>query len=77
MICHGFAVDARLSPRSPTRWPSQAVHMVPVLYDPHVPGPYLGALRSGVYGLRGSTAFMSMNEKMHMDAHWAVFRGAW
>jgi poly(3-hydroxybutyrate) depolymerase len=38
-----------------------------------VPAPYLGIMRRVYPGFVQLYSFMSMNEKMHMDAHWRYF----
>lgn len=74
MIFMGSPIDARLSPtvtnkmaedRPFTWFQSKMIHTVP--------GPYLGALRRVYPGFVQLYSFMSMNEKMHTDAHWRYF----
>ena len=74
MIFMGSPIDARLSPTvtnkmaedRPFTW-FQA-HMIHT-----VPAPYLGAFRRVYPGFVQLYSFMSMNEKMHTDAHWRYF----
>jgi poly(3-hydroxybutyrate) depolymerase len=70
----GSPIDARLSPtvtnkmaetRPFTWFQSYMIHTVPA--------PYLGAYRRVYPGFVQLYSFMSMNEKMHMDAHWRYF----
>ncbi|HEY4028705.1 MAG TPA: polyhydroxyalkanoate depolymerase [Caulobacteraceae bacterium] len=74
MIFMGSPIDARLSPtvtnkmaetRPFTWFQSYMIHTVPA--------PYLGALRRVYPGFVQLYSFMSMNEKMHLDAHWRYF----
>ena len=74
MIFMGSPIDARLSPtvtnkmaetRPFTWFQSYMIHTVPA--------PYLGAMRRVYPGFVQLYSFMSMNEKMHMDAHWRYF----
>jgi poly(3-hydroxybutyrate) depolymerase len=74
MIFMGSPIDARLSPtvtnkmaetRPFTWFQSYMIHTVPP--------PYLGALRRVYPGFVQLYSFMSMNEKMHLDAHWRYF----
>ena len=75
MILMGSPIDARLSPtvtnkmaetRPFTWFQSYMIHTVPA--------PYLGAFRRVYPGFVQLYSFMSMNEKMHMDAHWRYFK---
>ncbi|MEI9891060.1 MAG: polyhydroxyalkanoate depolymerase [Caulobacteraceae bacterium] len=74
MTFMGSPIDARLSPTvtnkmaetRPFTW-FQA-HMIHT-----VPQPYLGAFRRVYPGFVQLYSFMSMNEKMHTDAHWRYF----
>jgi poly(3-hydroxybutyrate) depolymerase len=75
MIFMGSPIDARLSPtvtnkmaedRPFTWFQSQMIHTVPM--------PYLGAWRRVYPGFVQLYSFMSMNEQMHMDAHWRYFQ---
>ena len=70
----GSPIDARLSPtvtnkmaetRPFTWFQSYMIHTVPA--------PYLGAFRRVYPGFVQLYSFMSMNEKMHTDAHWRYF----
>jgi poly(3-hydroxybutyrate) depolymerase len=74
MIFMGSPIDARLSPtvtnkmaetRPFTWFQSYMIHTVPT--------PYLGVMRRVYPGFVQLYSFMSMNEKMHMDAHWRYF----
>ena len=74
MIFMGSPIDARLSPtvtnkmaetRPFTWFQSYMIHTVP--------SPYLGLFRRVYPGFVQLYSFMSMNEKMHMDAHWRYF----
>ena len=74
MIFMGSPIDARLSPtvtnkmaedRPFTWFQSHMIHTVPA--------PYLGAFRRVYPGFVQLYSFMSMNEKMHTDAHWRYF----
>jgi poly(3-hydroxybutyrate) depolymerase len=74
MIFMGSPIDARLSPtvtnkmaetRPFTWFQSYMIHTVPA--------PYLGTFRRVYPGFVQLYSFMSMNEKMHMDAHWRYF----
>ena len=74
MIFMGSPIDARLSPtvtnkmaetRPFTWFQSYMIHTVPA--------PYLGAARRVYPGFVQLYSFMSMNEKMHTDAHWRYF----
>jgi poly(3-hydroxybutyrate) depolymerase len=74
MIFMGSPIDARLSPtvtnkmaetRPFTWFQSYMIHTVPT--------PYLGAYRRVYPGFVQLYSFISMNEKMHMDAHWRYF----
>jgi poly(3-hydroxybutyrate) depolymerase len=70
----GSPIDARLSPTvtnkmaedRPFTWFQH--HMIHT-----VPSPYLGAMRRVYPGFVQLYSFMSMNEKLHMDAHWRYF----
>jgi poly(3-hydroxybutyrate) depolymerase len=70
----GSPIDARLSPtvtnkmaedRPFTWFQSYMIHTVPT--------PYLGSYRRVYPGFVQLYSFMSMNEKMHTDAHWRYF----
>jgi poly(3-hydroxybutyrate) depolymerase len=74
MVFMGSPIDARLSPtvtnkmaetRPFTWFQSHMIHTVPA--------PYLGTFRRVYPGFVQLYSFMSMNEKMHMDAHWRYF----
>jgi poly(3-hydroxybutyrate) depolymerase len=74
MIFMGSPIDARLSPtvtnkmaetRPFTWFQSYMIHTVPT--------PYLGVMRRVYPGFVQLYSFMSMNEKMHTDAHWRYF----
>jgi poly(3-hydroxybutyrate) depolymerase len=74
MIFMGSPIDARLSPtvtnkmaetRPFTWFQSYMIHTVPA--------PYLGTFRRVYPGFVQLYSFMSMNEKMHTDAHWRYF----
>jgi poly(3-hydroxybutyrate) depolymerase len=74
MIFMGSPIDARLSPtvtnkiaedRPFTWFQSYMIHTVPA--------PYMGASRRVYPGFVQLYSFMSMNEKMHQDAHWRYF----
>ena len=74
MVFMGSPIDARLSPtvtnkmaetRPFTWFQSYMIHTVPA--------PYLGAFRRVYPGFVQLYSFMSMNEKLHTDAHWRYF----
>jgi len=70
----GSPIDARLSPTVTNKMAEDRPFTWFQSYMIHtVPAPYLGAFRRVYPGFVQLYSFMSMNEKMHMDAHWRYF----
>lgn len=74
MIFMGSPIDARLSPTVTNKMAEDRPFTWFQHYMIHtVPAPYLGALRRVYPGFVQLYSFMSMNEKLHTDAHWRYF----
>lgn len=70
----GSPIDARLSPTVTNKMAEDRPFTWFQSYMIHtVPSPYLGAFRRVYPGFVQLYSFMSMNEKMHLDAHWRYF----
>ena len=70
----GSPIDARLSPTVTNKMAEDRPFTWFQSYMIHtVPAPYLGAFRRVYPGFVQLYSFMSMNEKMHKDAHWRYF----
>lgn len=74
MIFMGSPIDARLSPTVTNKMAEDRPFTWFQSYMIHtVPAPYLGVFRRVYPGFMQLYSFMSMNEKMHQDAHWRYF----
>jgi poly(3-hydroxybutyrate) depolymerase len=74
MVFMGSPIDARLSPTVTNKMAEDRPFTWFQSYMIHtVPAPYLGVNRRVYPGFVQLYSFMSMNEKMHMDAHWRYF----
>jgi poly(3-hydroxybutyrate) depolymerase len=74
MVFMGSPIDARLSPTVTNKMAETRPFTWFQAYMIHtVPAPYLGTFRRVYPGFVQLYSFISMNEKMHMDAHWRYF----
>jgi hypothetical protein len=74
MVFMGSPIDARLSPTVTNKMAEDRPFTWFQSYMIHtVPAPYLGVNRRVYPGFVQLYSFMSMNEKLHMDAHWRYF----
>jgi poly(3-hydroxybutyrate) depolymerase len=74
VIFMGSPIDARLSPTVTNKMAEDRPFTWFQSYMIHtVPAPYLGAMRRVYPGFVQLYSFMSMNESMHLTAHWRYF----